>query len=339
MSQGEASAAYDHLTSLYPFGFIDAQSNLVGPITYSIVTSVMREILEDNNNSSLSLATPDGPSGACCVGGRIELFFQPPFNDPHPTLLWDKLFTEWFLPIHWQNRFRYIYLPLTASWLRQPESEFHIAPDAEQAQHKSRLDPVGQQAQPHYVCNGQCANSHCMAVLLDAQEETIEYFDPDGESSPWYSTIRHFVKLYVHNHPLFVDYQMVDFVPIDRMGVASLVHEPLCVLFSTLYVYCRTHVSRQKLLTKWHSYTNKQWLNRLHHWQNVLSEFARPTLLVEAEIVPLFKQAWNDCIKKKHSRPGGAESTASASAWQQMQNITQLLFYNIPLSVQLLQNF
>lgn len=327
MSATQAGAAYDHLTSLYPFGFVDSRSHFVGPITYSIVTSVMREILEDNNNSSLSTVTP---GGACCVGGRVELFFQPPFNDPHPQLLWDKLFTEWFLPDHWQEQFRYIYLPLTASWLRQPESELHIAPQGQQAQHKSEIDPLGQQAQPHYVCNGQCVNSHCMAVLLDNSRQTIEYFDPDGGSSPWYNTIKDFVQQHVHNHPFFSEYQMVPDLQVDRTGVAALVQQPLCALFSTLYVYCRPHISRQKLLSNWHLYSSEQWLNELHHWQSLLNQYARPTLLVEPKIIPLFKQAWDDCLSMHNQEK-------KRNALQQMHQIVQLLFYNIPLSVQLLQ--
>lgn len=308
---------YDNLTSLFPFEIVDYKGDVHGPITYSLINSVLHSLLESGSNKR------------CCIGGRIELFFKDPFDSDEPVLLENKAFAEWFLPDD-VEKFDFVYIPVTASWVHKKEAKLNN----NATQNRNPLS--------RYTCNGRCSNGHAMACLVDNKKKTIEYFDSDGIVAPWYERIYEFIQdfFYSPTSP-FKNHQFRMIYPFDvrENGLQDIVEMPLCALYATLYVWSRTQEEqpRKQLLTKWHKWTKKQALEELCNWQKFLDKQCASLKPVEKQIIPLFEQTLNHELK--HGKESGKDKKGGKGKREGEENLELIaiwLFYNIEYATQLM---
>lgn len=296
---------YDTITSLYPFQIVDKRGKKHGPITYSILNTILDQLFEATDKKIV------------CLGGRIELFFEDPFESPDPIFLKDKVFTEFFLPDN-IDQYRYIYIALTASWVYK---KFAYEKEKTKGEFK---DPLSR-----YVCNGRCENGHCMSILIDQQEKTIEYFDCDSAFSPWYKSINDFLRDYFKNTVPFQFHQfhVLEKFDLNPDGVMNIVEQPLCALYSSLYIWKRTILGqpRKELLKWWHKLDYQQSIDDLCKWEKFLDKHWKRLIPKEKQIIPLFEKCWNHEVE--HGRKPEKE----------LHFIGVWLFYNFDYAVDLMK--
>lgn len=94
---------------------------------------------------------------------------------------------------------------------------------------------------------------HAEAVIIDTKEKTIEFFEPNGPSAPWYPLVSSFLEnILSHQFPNYVFVSTADFCPLfGPQGVAGV---PLCGAFSLLYLILRVHnpqITPRELINIW----------------------------------------------------------------------------------------
>lgn len=94
---------------------------------------------------------------------------------------------------------------------------------------------------------------HAEAVIIDTKEKTIEFFEPNGPSAPWYPLVSSFLEsILTQQYPNYAFVSTSDFCPLfGPQGVAKV---PLCGAFSLLYLVLRIHnpeLSPRQLINIW----------------------------------------------------------------------------------------
>lgn len=275
------SRSYDIITSLYPFDIQAKNGQHYGLMTYSIVNTILYKLFETPNKYNHG-------KPIVCIGGRIELFFKDPFDAKHPQLLQDKLYGEWFLPDDYQD-YRYIYIPLTFSWLYEKAAE-HDHPD---------YPHEYQNPMSRWACNGKCSSGHFCCVLIDQKDKTIEYFDSDSSFAPWYSTVLDYLKSFFADSPFkFHKFHLFNHFDSDDRGVMDKFEEPVCALYATLYIWKRTidGIPREELLNKWHNQNREQDVDMICRWNKFLEKYWKQLIPTENKIIPMFEKCINHDI-------------------------------------------
>lgn len=81
---------------------------------------------------------------------------------------------------------------------------------------------------------------HGEAIIIDTQEKTIEFFEPNGSYVAWYPFVSSFLEnALVTQYPGYRFISTSDFCPL--LGPQGLAKVPFCAAFSLLYLILRIH--------------------------------------------------------------------------------------------------
>ena len=276
-------------------------------LTYSLINSIMTRLIRDNGNA--------------CVGGSIEiLIYGNPDAPPQQQIvipeassfdvsLNNTLCRE---PAAASSVLSYISVGL--QWTNNPNV-------------RTKAQRLGQE----FVCgSNECQTGHAMCVLIDTGNQTIELFDPNGVSTPWYPAVARYITQQFESNIEWSNYTIYDNSNLPRYAFQSGSNLQFCAYFSSLYaairVYCRNldPVTLNYALLELSPQDLRLFLQL---WHCFLIDYARRTGLLDAteRLQQRFTQVFGLLINLRNN----VSPAQKQQLWQQLTDIEDIAFNDI----------
>jgi hypothetical protein len=183
---------------------------LMGTIRYNLLITLLTRMTRDLPNA--------------CLGGLVEITIQ---GNPNETTKNQKIVKRVMSHRIMQQQLqpdecsktRLHYYPVIISW----------CPDDH--------DDDNHNKQQQQQCSG-----HAVALIINRDTHTAEYFEPNGSHVPWFQPVSHTLERLLKKSKWYgPEYRMQQYDPesCPRVGIQGIAGEAQCAYFSSLYVMLR----------------------------------------------------------------------------------------------------
>lgn len=236
-------------------------------ITFSIINSIMTNLVKEQGTN-------------VCTGGRVQLYLAGDPESANQQVVNEATVVNFRFPRQCGEaklrQAKLIFVPLNIRWIQSPRA-------VERAKTQGR----------NFKCSSECPEGHAQALLIDTEDKTIEFYEPNGKNVPWYKPISSYLtRLFKHDRH-FSSYTVLDYAAcLPNRGVQQIAQRPQCAYFSNLYAAVRLlcpEIEPAAIIIEFIALKQGGVLNLLQRFHCFLVEYAQSLGLFQAvEQLPRF---------------------------------------------------
>lgn len=237
-------------------------SRPAGQLTYSITTSIISHLINNQGEN-------------VCTGGRIQLYLQgnpAKYNTRNNNIVIPEATTVNFkFPKQCNdiNNTNLIFIPLDIQWISS----------------KSGIQEAKRRGE-EFHCHNNCVTGHAAAIIINIEDQTIDFFDSNGKNTSYYRPIADYLTQLFANTPQFQDYVIAESPGcLPNYGPQTIAQIPQCVLFANLYAVLRLlcdDIKPEIIIQELINLGQDKIINLLQHFYCFLIEYGQDNGIFQA---------------------------------------------------------